>query len=92
MADPIARRLGIGSRLIRPAMIAGMLAPWSRQVTHPPWCRWPAGWRGRGPEGIYLHARLFSSVAAVTASAGFARCTRTRCAAHSVGFCWSRRS
>ena len=26
MADPIARRLGIGSRLIRAAMIAGMLA------------------------------------------------------------------
>ena len=26
MADPIARRLGIGSRLIRPAMIVGMLA------------------------------------------------------------------
>jgi fatty acid desaturase len=26
MADPIARRLGIGFRLIRPAMIAGLLA------------------------------------------------------------------
>ena len=26
MADPIARGLGIGSRLIRPATIAGMLA------------------------------------------------------------------